>query len=45
MEWLREHPEARTIRIAAADLNGIARGKRVPARIAPMPFIKPTYKR
>lgn len=34
MDWLREHPEVRTIRIAAADLNGIARGKRVPARFA-----------
>lgn len=34
MEWLREHPEVRTIRVAAADLNGIARGKRIPARFA-----------
>lgn len=34
MEWLREHPEVRTIRVAAADLNGVARGKRVPARFA-----------
>ena len=32
MEWLREHPEVRTIRVAAADLNGVARGKRMPAR-------------
>jgi len=34
MEWLREHPEVRTIRVAAADLNGVARGKRVPVRYA-----------
>ena len=34
MEWLREHPEVKTIRVAAADLNGVARGKRVPARYA-----------
>ncbi|WP_299360328.1 glutamine synthetase family protein [uncultured Paracoccus sp.] len=34
MDWLRDHPEVRTIRVAAADLNGVARGKRVPARFA-----------
>ncbi len=34
MDWLREHPEVKTIRVAAADLNGVARGKRVPARFA-----------
>ncbi|MFV0491887.1 MAG: glutamine synthetase family protein [Pseudorhodobacter sp.] len=33
-DWLRKHPEVRTIRVAAADLNGQARGKRVPARFA-----------
>ncbi|WP_114964981.1 glutamine synthetase family protein [Alkalilacustris brevis] len=33
-EWLREHPEVRTIRVAAVDLNGQARGKRIPARFA-----------
>ena len=33
-DWLREHPEVRTIRMAAADLNGQARGKRMPARFA-----------
>ncbi|MBK5927767.1 glutamine synthetase family protein [Rhodobaculum claviforme] len=33
-DWLREHPEVRTIRVAAADLNGQARGKRIPARFA-----------
>lgn len=32
--WLRDHPEIRTIRAAVADLNGQARGKRVPARFA-----------
>jgi glutamine synthetase len=32
--WLRKHPEVRTIRVAAADLNGQARGKRVPSRFA-----------
>ncbi|HWL56562.1 MAG TPA: glutamine synthetase family protein [Paracoccus sp. (in: a-proteobacteria)] len=34
MDWLREHPEVKTIRVAAADLNGMARGKRIPARFA-----------
>ncbi|MRX49195.1 glutamine synthetase [Paracoccus sp. S-4012] len=34
MEWLREHPEVKTIRVAASDLNGVPRGKRVPARFA-----------
>ena len=33
-DWLRKHPEVRTIRVAAADLNGQARGKRVPTRFA-----------
>lgn len=33
-DWLREHPQVRTIRVAAADLNGQARGKRIPARFA-----------
>ena len=32
--WLRKHPEVRTIRVAAVDLNGQARGKRVPSRFA-----------
>ncbi|PQO23522.1 glutamine synthetase [Rhodobacteraceae bacterium WD3A24] len=32
--WLRDHPEVRTIRVAAADLNGQARGKRIAARFA-----------
>lgn len=34
MSWLEDHPEVRTIRVAAADLNGQARGKRIPARFA-----------
>ena len=34
MDWLRQHPDVRTIRVAAADLNGVARGKRLPARFA-----------
>jgi len=33
-DWLRDHPEVRTIRVAAADLNGQARGKRIPVRFA-----------
>ena len=32
--WLRKTPQVRTIRVAAADLNGQPRGKRVPARFA-----------
>jgi glutamine synthetase len=32
--WLSEHPEVRSVRTVVADLNGQARGKRVPARFA-----------
>ncbi|MFK7868552.1 MAG: glutamine synthetase family protein [Roseobacter sp.] len=32
--WLRKNPQVRTIRVAAADLNGQARGKRIPSRNA-----------
>ena len=32
--WLRKNPQVRTIRVAAADLNGQARGKRIPTRYA-----------
>lgn len=32
--FLRKNPQIRTIRVAAADLNGQPRGKRVPARFA-----------
>lgn len=42
MDWLREHPEVRTIRVAAADLNGVARGKRIPARFADKVFTEGT---
>lgn len=34
INYLRKHPEVRTIRVAAADLNGQPRGKRVPTRFA-----------
>lgn len=34
MDWLKDHPEVKTIRVAAPDLNGVARGKRIPARFA-----------
>ena len=33
-EWLRYHPTVKTIRVAAADLNGQPRGKRIPVRFA-----------
>ncbi len=33
-DWLHDHPDVRTIRVAAVDLNGQARGKRVPVRFA-----------
>lgn len=33
-DWLHAHPQVRTIRVAASDLNGQARGKRVPTRFA-----------
>lgn len=32
--WLRKNPQVRTIRVAAADLNGQPRGKRIPVRFA-----------
>lgn len=34
MSWLDDHPEVRNVRCGAADLNGQARGKRVPRRFA-----------
>lgn len=34
MSWLHDNPHIRTIRTATADLNGIARGKRIPVRVA-----------
>ena len=42
MDWLKEHPEVRTIRVATADLNGVARGKRIPARFADKVFTEGT---
>ncbi|WP_136442812.1 glutamine synthetase family protein [Pacificoceanicola onchidii] len=33
-DWLRKNPAVRTIRVAACDLNGVPRGKRIPARFA-----------
>ena len=33
-DWLDAHPEITTIRVAACDLNGQARGKRIAARFA-----------
>lgn len=33
-DWLRHHPDVKTIRVAAADLNGQPRGKRVATRFA-----------
>ncbi|NKX44311.1 glutamine synthetase family protein [Roseicyclus persicicus] len=33
-DYLLEHPEVRSIRVAAADLNGQPRGKRIPRRYA-----------
>lgn len=32
--WLRKNPRVRTFRVAASDLNGQPRGKRIPARFA-----------
>jgi glutamine synthetase len=34
MSWLEDHPEVKNVRCGAADLNGQARGKRVPRRFA-----------
>ncbi|MFC3057827.1 glutamine synthetase family protein [Paenirhodobacter populi] len=42
MDWLKEHPEVRTIRVAAADLNGVPRGKRIPVRFAGKVFSEGT---
>jgi glutamine synthetase len=33
-DWFRHHPDVKTIRVAAADLNGQARGKRIPVRFS-----------
>ncbi|WP_417807236.1 glutamine synthetase family protein [Thioclava sp.] len=42
MDWLHDHPDVHTIRVAAADLNGVARGKRLPARFAHKVFAEGT---
>ena len=34
IDWLRYNPTVKTIRVAAADLNGQPRGKRIPVRFA-----------
>lgn len=34
MSWLDDHPEVRNVRCGASDLNGQARGKRVPRKFA-----------
>ncbi|WP_375281029.1 glutamine synthetase family protein [Pseudooctadecabacter sp.] len=34
MFWLHDNPHIKTIRVAASDLNGVARGKRIPSRFA-----------
>ena len=33
-DWLKNNPDIRAIRVAASDLNGVARGKRMPVRFA-----------
>ena len=33
-DWLRQNPNVKTIRVAAADLNGQPRGKRIPTRFS-----------
>lgn len=33
-KWLADHPEVAALRLAAVDLNGVARGKRMPAALA-----------
>jgi glutamine synthetase len=40
--WLRKHPQVRTIRVAASDLNGQPRGKRMPTRFADRVFSEGT---
>lgn len=34
MSWLHDNPHIKTIRVAASDLNGVARGKRMPTKFA-----------
>ncbi len=37
-DWLAAHPEIKSLRLAACDLNGVARGKRIPASHAEKAF-------
>lgn len=37
-DWLASHPEIKSLRIAASDLNGLPRGKRIPASHANKAF-------
>lgn len=34
MSWFADHPQIRSVRTALSDLNGVARGKRIPTRFA-----------
>lgn len=34
MSWLHDNPHIKSVRVAASDLNGIARGKRTPTKFA-----------
>ena len=45
MSWLKDHPEVRSVRVGAADLNGQPRGKRLPVDVAALPFTQPGFKR
>ena len=38
MTWQHDNPDIKAIRVAAADLNGVARGKRIPARFGQKTF-------
>lgn len=37
-DWLSAHPDVKSLRLAASDLNGVARGKRIPASHADKAF-------
>ncbi len=37
-DWLNAHPEVKSLRLAVCDLNGVARGKRIPASHAAKAF-------
>ena len=44
-DFLTNHPEIRMLTTAVADLNGQARGKRLPVTLTNLPFHTPRYKR